>query len=66
MANQQQNYATMCWKRENNMAVMIILVIRWTRAFVVLPLYLGGPVRTIRFAAMAVSTNSMPEFSYLL
>lgn len=60
MANQQQNHATMCWKRENNTDVMISFTDQMDLGVIVLPLHLDG------FAAVEVSKNSMSEINCLL
>ncbi|KAG5583875.1 hypothetical protein H5410_044309 [Solanum commersonii] len=53
MANQQQNHATMCSKRENNTDVMVSFTDQMDLGVIVLPLHLDG------FAAMEVSKNSI-------
>ncbi|KAK6779281.1 hypothetical protein RDI58_021465 [Solanum bulbocastanum] len=60
MANQQQNHATMCWKRENNTDVMISFTDQMDLGVIVLPLHLDG------FAAVEMSNNSMSEINCLL
>lgn len=64
MANQQQNHAAMCLKRDNNRR-NDNFTDQMDLSVVVLPLDLDRATWTISFAAVEVSKNSMSEINCL-